>query len=318
MWPSRREVGCSRRPFSRPVAGFCSAGHRAPAKKAADRSAFRWGIDRGGFNVADRKKDGFRPLMTSQKAPHDARFSGSKSPVPLYHRLYVILRDKLTNGTYVAGDLLPPEVDLVRTYGVSRVTAKRALDELAAEGLVERSRGRGTVATGKRFDMIGGTPLTANVDTLLANLETIGTKTNVQIISFGFVRAPKYVAEQLKISEEQEVQKAVRLRSKDGRPLAISTSFISPNINLKITPSDLKKNSLIRIVVESGHEISEVHQAISATLADDIAASLLHIPSGSPLIRIRRTFCARNAVPIDHVEMLYPSERFEYKMTLKR
>lgn len=256
--------------------------------------------------------------MTERSTPTDGSFVGSKSPVPLYHRLYVILRDKLTSGVYSAGDLLPPEVDLVKSYGVSRVTVKRALDELAAEGLVERSRGRGTVATGKTFGMIGGTPLTAGVDTLLSNLETIGSKTDVQVIDFRYMRPPSHIADTLKVPHDQELQKAVRLRIHDGRPLALSTSYIIPDIARSITREDFEKRSLIQIIKESGVEISLVEQSISATLADNIISSLLLIPSGSALIRIRRTFFIEKDTPIDHVEILYPSERFEYRMTLSR
>lgn len=255
--------------------------------------------------------------MTTQDASNDTSFAGSKSPVPLYHRLYVILRDKLTSGVYNAGDLLPPEMDLVKAYGVSRVTAKRALDELAAEGLVERSRGRGTVATGKTFGMIGGTPLEAGVETLLSNLETIGANTDVRVIDFRYARAPTQIASALCIPADQEVQKAVRLRIHDDRPLALSTSYIIPEIADTISRDDFEKKSLIQMLSESGVDIELVEQSISATLADDTASSHLAIPSGSPLIKIRRTFFTKGRKPIDHVEILYPAERFEYRITLK-
>ena len=57
-----------------------------------------------------------------------------RSPMPLYHRLYVILRDRIASGTYPEGSVLPSEFELTEAFSVSRITAKRALDELASRG----------------------------------------------------------------------------------------------------------------------------------------------------------------------------------------
>lgn len=256
--------------------------------------------------------------MPDQRGNNENSFAGSKSPVPLYHRLYVILRNQISSGVYSPGELLPPEIDLSKTYGVSRVTAKRALDELASEGLVERSRGRGTTVTDKQFDVIGGTPLSAGIDTLLSNLETISLETYVEVLDFEYVRPPAYIADTLNMPRDIKLQKAARLRFHKGKPLALSTSYIIPEVARNITREDFQKKSLINLITEAGNEIATVNQAISATLADDRIANLLQIPSGSALIRIRRTFLVADDKPVDHVEILYPAERFEYKMTLKR
>jgi len=67
-----------------------------------------------------------------------------ESPTPLYHQLYKLLHDFILNGTLAAGERMPTEEQLSKTFLVSRITAKRAMDELALEKLVERRRGKGT------------------------------------------------------------------------------------------------------------------------------------------------------------------------------
>ena len=62
-------------------------------------------------------------------------------PTPLYHQMFTLLRDRILSGEIPRGSRIPTEFDLAESFGVSRITAKRALDELAAEGLVERRRG---------------------------------------------------------------------------------------------------------------------------------------------------------------------------------
>ena len=66
------------------------------------------------------------------------------SPEPLYYQLYSLLKGMILDGTLGKGERMPTEEQLAETFKVSRITAKRAMDELAAESLVERRRGKGT------------------------------------------------------------------------------------------------------------------------------------------------------------------------------
>ncbi|WP_373019000.1 GntR family transcriptional regulator [Muriicola sp.] len=88
---------------------------------------------------------------------------------PLYHQIYLILRDEILNGRYGKDALLPGEQELGKIFGVSRITAKRALDELAVAGLVVRERGRGTRV---RF-VPPSPPVYSSVEGLLENLMAI-------------------------------------------------------------------------------------------------------------------------------------------------
>jgi GntR family transcriptional regulator len=114
-------------------------------------------------------------------------------PTPLYHQIYLILRSKILDGTYGRDDRLPGEQEIVRQFGVSRITAKRALDELAAAGLAVRERGRGTKVRYIR----PAQPLTSSVEGLLENLLVMGLETKVKLLEFAYVQAFDDVAEAL-------------------------------------------------------------------------------------------------------------------------
>lgn len=66
------------------------------------------------------------------------------SPTPLYHQLYTVLKTMVIDGTLELGARMPTEEQLAELFAVSRITAKRAMDELANENLVQRRRGKGT------------------------------------------------------------------------------------------------------------------------------------------------------------------------------
>ena len=117
-------------------------------------------------------------------------------PMPLYHQVYLILRNKILTGEYGFGALLPSEQETSETFGVSRITAKRALNDLAGDGLVLRERGRGT----KVVFHAPTPPVKANVEGLLENLLAMGLETEVSLLAFEYVRPTDVVSRTLCLS----------------------------------------------------------------------------------------------------------------------
>src|SRR5262245_34431916 len=70
--------------------------------------------------------------------------------IPLYYQLENILREKIMSGVFAAGVRLPTEAELIRLYGVGRITVRQALAALAKDGLIERKRRRGTFVTERK------------------------------------------------------------------------------------------------------------------------------------------------------------------------
>ena len=87
-------------------------------------------------------------------------------PTPLYHRLYTRLKQDILDGTLKHGSQLPTEHELSRVFSISRVTAIRALNELAADGLVTRQRAKGTHVTHKYTPKPVKAPLIGMLKTL--------------------------------------------------------------------------------------------------------------------------------------------------------
>ena len=74
----------------------------------------------------------------------------TNNAVPLYEQLRVALRERLDSGVLDPGERLPSETELCQKYGVSRITVRRAVDELVEEGILERRQGKGTFVAPKR------------------------------------------------------------------------------------------------------------------------------------------------------------------------
>jgi GntR family transcriptional regulator len=255
--------------------------------------------------------------MRKKEKTSDPTLADGDSPLPLYHRLYVILRERIVNGDYRAGHVLPSEADLMASFGVSRITVKRALDDLAKDGLVERSRGRGTTVTQAGASLRVGSPISASIDGLLTSLSVIGQGTSVEIDAFEYQPASPYVAEQLRIPAGTIIQRASRVRHLHDEPFSHSTSYVLESIGRSYTAKDMVAKPLIDLLQRSV-TISQVQQAITCTLADNVSAKLLKVSVGSPLLKLRRIFIDADGRPVDYAEILYTPDRFEYRMTWTR
>ena len=114
-----------------------------------------------------------------------------KMATPLYHQLYTILKSMIVDGSLIFGEAIPTEAELAKNFGVSRITAKRAMDELAAEDLVERRRGRGTHV---KYQYEPGTvraPLTG----MLQEIETMALNSNAIILECKMLVPPALIVQ---------------------------------------------------------------------------------------------------------------------------
>ena len=157
-------------------------------------------------------------------------------PTPLYHQIYLLIREKIFSGSYANGTLIPTENELEKMFNVSRITVKRALDELAAEGLVTRQRGRGTTIT---FDNpVSSSP--TNMDGLLEDLATIAKETKVTVLEFDYVKAPPQATDALKLPASSIVQKAIRVRLKNETPFSFVITYVPEEIGRSFSYDELK------------------------------------------------------------------------------
>src|SRR5579863_5685309 len=160
---------------------------------------------------------------------------------PLYEQVYATLRDAIYRGALGEGAIMPSETELVRVMGVSRITVRRAIDELVARGLVVRAQGRNT----RVRKNIGLEPITANVEELLENNLAMGFRTRANVIEFGTVPAPPDVAAALEVERGSEVQMSVRVRSFETEPFSHLTTYLPPEIGAHVSRQKLSEQPIL-------------------------------------------------------------------------
>jgi Bacterial regulatory proteins, gntR family len=98
-------------------------------------------------------------------------------------QVYLVLRDRILSGAFGFGAKLPIENELAEYCGVSRVTVRRALGELARERFIERRRSAGTRVVYRPSPA----PMTADISGVLANLADMGRCSAVKLLAFDYV-----------------------------------------------------------------------------------------------------------------------------------
>jgi GntR family transcriptional regulator len=235
------------------------------------------------------------------------------SPTPLYHRIHMILRNQIIDATFQIGERLPSEGAIAEKFNVSRITAKRALDELAKEGLVNRARGKGTTVA----ETAAG-HLRANFSGLVDDLIEISANTTVKVLGFEYCEAPQHVLKALSLPDNTIVQRAERVRHQGKTPFSHIVTYIPEDVGRSFGPDDLSNRAILHMIEKTGVEIAEAVQEISAVLADGEIAAHLEMPAASPLLKIVRVVSDSSGRPVQYIEILYRQDRHHINMRLKR
>jgi GntR family transcriptional regulator len=235
------------------------------------------------------------------------------SVVPMYHRIYLILREEFS-AVRSSQEPLPTELELARRFKVSRITMRKALDQLVKEGLIYRRRGLGSFLKEKATADSGA----GQEGGLLDNLISMAAKTTVRVLSLEQLAPTQAVAADLELGDGERVVKAVRLRSLNNEPISHITTFVPERFGACLTPEALAIRPMLSLLEEQGSEVSSARQSITARLADTAVASLLEIEVGSALLAVKRIVRDAKGRPVQLLHGLYRPDRYEYRMDLSR
>ena len=234
-------------------------------------------------------------------------------PLPKYHHIYLLLKEQLEEGRYDEG--LPGELELTRQFGVARVTVRKALERLASEGLIQRSRGRVTIPHPKHAKQPAGQSI-QNRSGFLKNVVAATLNTKVRVIECTSVAASKDVADALVLATDARVKKIVRVRSISQGPRSFIITYLPVDLGEHIAASDLDSHTVMGLLEKAGIQIGAARQTLSARLADSLVAPLLDVDVGSALLTVHRIVFDQSGRPIMLLQGHFRPDRYQYDMYL--
>ena len=233
--------------------------------------------------------------------------------VPQYHRIFLILRERIADGTFPPGTMLPGEHKLAEIFSVSRITVRRALDELARNALVTREQGRGTQVR----ELVADAVLDGTLDSLGESNRLIG-RAKVRILDLRIVHPPPDAARALALDVSERVCRIERIRSVAGTPFCHVTAYVPESIGREITRKSLERDMLITLLERSGQPVAGARQTVSATIAEPYLAEVLGTETGAPLLRIARTVHSVEGRRVEYAVILFRPDLYRMEMSLER
>jgi GntR family transcriptional regulator len=230
------------------------------------------------------------------------------SSQPLFLQLAEAIREQIADGTLKTGDQAPSEFALARAGGVSRMTARRAIDWLVIEGLVYRQAGKGSFISHSKL------PATTSFLSFGSMAESLGLNLRTEVLKSGIVPATGRVARDLRLEPGESVIHLERLRLIDDDPVAIHISDL-PVAYRVILDLDLSSVPLTRLMeVVGNHRLASAEDFVEAAPADGEHARLLRIPVGSPILVARGTAFDEAGKPVRLGTGYFRADRFGFRI----
>ena len=232
--------------------------------------------------------------------------------IPIYYQLKEWLRGEIANGIWKPGDLLPSERELSEQFGISRMTVRRALNELREEGLLRREQGRGTyVATPKIEQRL--TRLTGFTE----DMQRRALRSGARVLRQMMVEAPTPVARALRISQGKQILLLERLRMAEQEPMAIESSYLHFSGVERLLEEDFENQSLYHCLSEKyGIIPTRAEQQVEAVQCCEDECELLRIEANSAVLRNRRVTYDQKNRPFEYTKSIYRGDRYIFYVEL--
>ena len=237
-----------------------------------------------------------------------ARFRFELGPVPLHHQVYLDLRRGLDDGSWRPGDRLPPERELAEHYGCSLITVRRALTELAREGRIERTRGRGTTVLHPRIERDF-----AEAMSFSAEMQRRGLDPETRLIEARPQSAGQAVATALRLEPGSPSIYIERLRLAGGEPLLLEQVHLPAERFPGLLTADLEGSSLYDLLADRYRtRIVRAREALEPVLLRAREARLLEQPRRTPALLIEGIASAADDRPVEFSRTFVRGDRTRY------
>ena len=230
--------------------------------------------------------------------------------VPFYYQIVKLLRRMIEQGELTPGEKLPTEMELSKSFGVSRVTLRQALSILKADGLLDRKHGNGTFVV-KSLTNLERVKLTGIIEQ-----NHSGDQTH-SFISMEDMAAPAHLEKFFQVFGEDHLTRIRRLRKVDDIPFCYTINFLLPNLAKKLKRTDLEHQNMLDIIQKRLQlPVGKILQNFEARTADSEIAGHLSIGILDPVFYVESFAYSPKGAPILYTQMFHKGNRHKYSIEL--
>ena len=234
---------------------------------------------------------------------------------------YYILKQKISKmideEEFGANELIPSERELMAKYDVSRITVRKALDDLVNEGYLYRIQGKGTFVRGDEFDQD-----LFQLTSCTEEIKKMGMTPTKKIIDSGIVQADKMRQRLLHIKENDNLFFLTRVYYADGQPLNFTTTYLPCRLFPDIDRFDFAKDSIYE-VLESNYavKITKATRTLEAVSISEEIGEYLDMAENSPVLLFRGVTWGNvsgTERPVESFKSYYRSDKFKFYINQAR
>lgn len=231
--------------------------------------------------------------------------------LPKYYILKQKLIEKIDQEEFKANEIIPSERELIEMYDVSRITVRKAIDELANEGYLYKVQGKGTYVKADAYsqDLISLTSCTQDVIRL-------GMTPSRKVISATVQPADSKRCHNLELGKNEKVYRLERVYYADNEPINHTVTYLPYKMFPGIEKYDFSKDSLYKVLEEKyDTKITKATRSIEAILAKDEIAEYLNIKPDMPILLfgcITYGIVNGKEIPIENFKCCYRSDKFKF------
>lgn len=235
-----------------------------------------------------------------------------KNQEKLYIQVMRLVVDEIGRDTWKIGDRIPSEDELAVRFGVSKITIRQALSNLAADGYLMKVQGRGTFVAGNQ-PVVGLTMKTGFTDGLFGR----GVQETREVLERGVVEPPPEVG--MLLGSAGPVYRIATSRLAEGVPVSFDESFILAGLLPGIEEQELGGFALFASIQERGtRKVFKMRQTVEITALTAREAESLEAVAGKPVLAVHRLLIGAEDQPLAYSRIVEIGERFKLETEFER
>ena len=241
----------------------------------------------------------------------DSQVFDKDSPFTLYYQLKEKLAKKIANREWAPGEKIPSEAELCDVYQVSRITVRKAIEDLVRSGQLIKHQGKGTFVTNVSMEH-----KLSKFYSFSEELERHGMTERAQVLSFDIVEATEEVSEKLSMQKDEQVFMVKRLRMADEMPYTVEISYIPYALCPGLTSENITEKGLYNSMRSLNVFPERIVEKIRAARISKSDAGLMKLKPSAPAIKLER-LTYYGALTIEYCISIVRGDFFTYTIELK-
>lgn len=232
--------------------------------------------------------------------------------MPVYKQIIKYVEDRVKGGVYTRGGAIPSEQEFCNMFHCSRMTVRKALDELVSIGILYKSKGKGTFVSNIEYDRLYSLKGFSQI------MREQGLSYSSEVVRFESLSADKEIAQKLRLLEGMDVYYLERIRKTEGNPISIEKVYLNAAKLPGLTKFDFSKLSLYETMeTEYGVAISRAVQSINTVNIDGEYARILFNKKNGVAMRSISIGYNKNSEPIEYEYALYNGYKYTVDVIIR-